>query len=282
MGNKQSNKYLIPYKGGTIACDRVTSILGATKASAGLANWYGQEERKGIQAMAARGDIDAIMRLPLTIPDDFFGSRARNVKADSGTGIHALINCDATGEKLPDDLVLTQLDWERYRLWEVLKEQHDIEYVDSELRVYSPNLLVAGTMDLSVLWKGVLWALDTKTGRLKRDAATQVVTYWLLRHETLAIQEGNEALLEEISEAYAHGAVPNIKWPRMGVLHIEEEDLSIYEIDPQIIDQLARNFLFRLQTFRDDQTMRPFRRIYPGPKVLKDGTVKPAIWLRAS
>jgi hypothetical protein len=280
MGNKQSNTYLIPFKGGTIQCDRVTSILGATKASAGLANWYGVEERKGLQAMVVNGQD--ILSLPLDNPDDFFGSRVRDMKADSGTGIHALINCDATGEKLPDDIVLTPKDWERYKFWEDLKEREGIEYVDSELRVYSPNLLVAGTMDLSVLWKGVLWALDTKTGRLKRDAATQVVCYWMLRHETMAIQEGNEALLEEIAEAYAHGAVPNIKWPRMGVLHIEEDGVEIYEIDPALADQLARNFLFRLQIFRDDQTIRPFRRIYPGPKVLKNGTVKPAIWLRAS
>lgn len=298
MGKGQSNKYVLQHNGQTIDCDRVTAVLGATKASAGLALWYGREERKAWteaitsripsvnaapnQVALALGEIENWIRLLTDDDDDLFASRKRDEAADSGTGIHALIYADATDTKIPDDLVLTEDDWRRYKMWEDFKEKEGIEYVDSELRVYSPNLLVAGTMDLSVLWKGILWGLDTKTGALRRDAATQMVTYWLLRHETLAILDGNQAVLDEIADAYAHGQIPNIKWPRLGVNAVGDDGIEIYEIDPRECDRLARNFLFRLQVFRDDQTLRPFRRIHPGPKLLKSGEFKEVKWLRAS
>jgi hypothetical protein len=283
MGKGQSNKYILNHNGSTIECDRVTAVLGATKASAGLALWYGREERKGIQDILARGaDPQAVLTLPTDDDDDLFASRRRDESADSGTGIHALIYCDATDTKLPDDLVLTEDDWRRYKMWEDFKNQEGIEYVDSELRVFSPNLMVAGTMDLSVLWRGVLWGLDTKTGALRRDAATQMVTYWMLRYETLAIADGNQKVLDEIADAYAHGNIPIIPWPRLGVNAVGDDGIEIYEIDPKEYDRLARNFLFRLQVFRDDQTLRPFRRLHPQPKLKKDGTYPEVKWLRAS
>lgn len=303
MGKGQSNKYLIDHQGTTLECDRVTAVLGATKASAGLALWYGQEEREAWkQAICER--LPAVDASPATFAlavgaienwvgslkykgdkddeDDLFASRLRDEAADSGTGIHALIYCDATGTKLAEDLVLTEDDWRRYMLWQDFKVKEGIEYVDSELRVYSASLLVAGTMDLSVMWKGVLWGLDTKTGSLRRDAATQMVCYWLLRDETLARNAENKERLAEIEDAYAHGTIPAMQWPRLGVNHIGDDRIEIYEIDPKQCDRLARNFLFRLQIFRDDQTLRPFRRLYPPPRLLKSGEFQEAKWLRAS
>lgn len=294
----KENKYTISHNGQILECDRVTSILGATKASAGLALWYGREERKAWkEAITSRipaldtpssglalalGDIENWIGRLADDDDDLFASRKRDESADSGTGIHALIYADATDTKFPEDLVLTEEDWRRYKMWEDFKNKEGIEYVDSELRVYSPNLLVAGTMDLSVLWKGVLWGLDTKTGALRRDAATQMVTYWLLRYETHAIAEGNQKVLDEIADAYAHGQIPNIPWPKLGVNAVGDDGIEIYEIDPREYDRLARNFLFRLQIFRDDQVLRPFRRLYPAPKLLKSGEFKEVKWLRAA
>lgn len=293
------DKYLLSYKGDMLSCDRVTTILGATKGSGGLSTWYGREERKGIQNILRmfsapvactnvetwwadnKRVLDEILNLPID-DDDLFASRIRDSKADSGTNIHKLINIDATGEKLPADVVITADEWRRFMYWDKFRRDEGIEYVDSEMRVYSPNLLVAGTLDLTFNWKGVFWLGDTKTGRLKRDAAVQSVIYWLLRCETLAIKYNDEKTIAQFAFAYKNGLLPIVTWPRFGIVHIEEAGVEFYEVDPSLPEALARNFLYRLHLYRQDQTMRPFRRLYPAPRILKNGTSKPAGWLRSS
>jgi len=300
LNGADTDKYLLPYKGDMLSCDRVTTILGATKGSGGLAQWYGREERKAIQEIVSwlptvsmlkederqfaevEGIRTAVLSLPTDDDDDLFASRIRDSKADSGTNIHTLINIDATGQKLPADVVITEDEWRRFTYWDKFRRDEGIEYVDSEMRVYSPNLLVAGTLDLTFKWKEVFWLGDTKTGRLKRDAAVQSVIYWLLRQETLAIQTGDVDTQMRFARDYKLGIVPEVEWPRFGIVHIEDERVEFYEVDPKLPNALARNFMYRLYLYRQDQVMRPFRRLHPAPRVLKDGTSKQNIWLRAS
>lgn len=299
MGNNQSDVRLIPHNGEVLECNRVTSVLGATKASAGLSTWYGKEERKGIQAIATWLPTEAMLledprqfkgveeirtaicSLTLDDDDDLFASRKRDDKAGAGTTIHELINLDALRVKAPANFQCTEDEWRRFMLWDTLRLEKEIEYVESEKTVYSPNLLVSGSLDLIVRWNGRLWLLDTKTGKLRRDAATQAAIYWVLRMETKAIEEKDLAAQEAFRLAYSQGTLPKLDWPSLGVLHIDDDKIEIYEIDPALHEDLAKNFLYRLQIFRQDKTLRPFRRLYPEPKVFKNGKTQEVKWLRA-
>jgi hypothetical protein len=291
MGKDQTNTYLIPYKGGTLECDRVTGVLGATKASAGLSDWYAREERAGIiRHIKAGGAVSEIENRTQVVEGKvvpwYFAEEIRDAKAHTGTVIHHLIHQHATGESLPADMVPTADEIRRFEMWKKLMVSEGIVYASSELRRYSSVLLVAGTLDLKVSWRGRLWILDTKTGRLKRDAAVQAATYTVLDAETSLFEAEDWPGLEKFQAAYKRGEVPQFEWPSLGVLHIEDDSVELYEIDPKLNEMLVRNFLYRLQIFRDDQQMRPFRRVWQADKVDKKGNVKPFEpsdkWLRAS
>lgn len=295
---EQSDKYLLPFNNQTIECDRVTNVLGATKGSGGLATWYGREERKAWKEAvlsaappekaipaafgSAWGQLEHFVNSLTDDDDDLFASRKRDNAGDAGSNLHALISHDAKGTQVTEHEWYTWADVEKFHMWDKFRRENGIEYVDSEKRVYSPNLMVAGTLDVTFMWKGVMWLGDFKTGTLRRDAAVQMVTYWVLREETLAIENKVLDRQREFTEAYAQGGLPVIEWPRFGIIHIDDDGLEFYEVDLKLPDLLARNFLYRLQAYRDDQILRPFRRMYPPPKILKNGTVKEPIWLRAS
>ncbi len=284
--SKQADTYKLEYNGSIIECDRVTNVLGGTKGSAGLAEWNAKEERAGILRILGKHSKieDAIAEIDARLiqNDDgkmvpwYFADELRDTAADNGNTVHHMVHRDATGEPLPATDVITPVAEQKFGHFLALKKATGFKYVESEKRVFSPELGVAGTLDLFVEWSNEEWLMDTKTGRLKRDAATQSITYAVLRAQTKAIEDGDVATLTEIQRAHREGRVPNIKWPRIGVLHLEEDGAEIYEIDPTLFVPLFRNFLFRLQAFRDDQTMRPFKRVWP----LKDG--KESKYLRAS
>lgn len=235
--------YEIVHEGKTLVCDRVTNVLKATKSSQGLINWYGK-----------LGTIEA--------------EKVRDSTADVGKATHALIEQDLTGRKPGPDIAITQAAVRRFGHYLDWKAAHKVEpvpgYQCAEHTVYSPDLLVAGTLDLHLIVDGDEWIWDTKTGSaVRRDFADQVAIYTIFAREGRARALQDLPTLKMFKESYAACKAPAIVWPRMGILHITADGLCSWELNPDEREFYVEDFLHRLKSYRHDQTVRPFRRVWP-------------------
>jgi len=242
--SNDENIYEIPYEGKILVCDRVTRILGATKSNVSLLRHYGD---LGTDA----------------------AEKNRDEKSNLGKAVHALIEQHLTGKQPDPDLPCSSSSAiRRFSHWLDWYEKHKITvapgYRCAEHTVFSVYGLVAGTLDLHLLMAQVETIYDTKTGKyMKRDFAQQVAIYALMEREGRARATGDTAALEMFRKFWELLEPPRIDWPKMGVLHIPAEALTEWQINPDEAVEYAMDFARRTKSFRFDQTMRPFRRVWP-------------------
>lgn len=242
--SNDDNVYLIPHEGRILICDRVTRVLGATKSNASLLKHYGD---LGTDA----------------------AEKHRDETSTLGKAVHALIEQHLTGKAPDPDLPTgSAAALRRFGYFLNWMEAHRVQvapgYRCAEHTVFSAFALVAGTLDLHLLINAEEWVLDTKTGRsLKRDFAQQVAVYTVMEREGRARTSGDAAALERFQRFWEHLEAPPIEWPKLGILHIPAEGCFAWQINPAEAAACAVDFARRLKSFRHDEGIRPFRRVWP-------------------
>lgn len=245
--------------------DRVTTILRATQSSDGLLNWMAKLERQKCLSIVVEAPDKQAALENLRSLDRYEGTQVKEEKADLGSQVHTLIE-ELYTQKKPAMEITNEAKrrFDSYLQWTT---RRGFKAVASERTVYSPLLEVAGTLDLEGDINGQTFILDVKTGALRRNAAVQLAAYALLRSEMRALDD--PAVHAEFERAYMDFKAPwpFLKdYPALSVLHIPEDGLMEYEVDPKEVEHLVLDFLWRLHSFKLDKEIKPFRRIYPVPQ----------------
>lgn len=90
-----------------------------------------------------------------------------------------------------------QLDWNTVdpailpyvKCWEKFVKDNSVEIIQNEVKVYSSVLLVAGTIDRVVLYRGKPWYLDIKSGqKIAPETKLQLAGYQIIGNEYLNIK----------------------------------------------------------------------------------------------
>ncbi len=268
--------YVIPINGVPTELDRVTHVLGATKAKDGLNAWYSIEERKKLDGILEASATIQEARTKIAALRAHAAEEIRDEKADLGKQVHALMERYLTEKLLgpmkvhniPQELVITGEAVKRFNHFLTWEKAHKVElvpgYEPSEHTVHSEILLVAGTLDLHLIIDDVEKIVDLKTGKnIYRDGAIQDTMYALMELEGRARRAGNEEAIVMFEQFYNSLDCPPIDWPGLSILHIPEDGCFEYEINPVEAESYVRCFLARLRAFRCDSVSKPFRRIWP-------------------
>jgi hypothetical protein len=194
-----------------------TTIIGRFKDSGGLIWWAWDLGMKG---------------------EDY--KQVRDKAADAGSGTHAMVEADASGNDPEKALELfhedirasARMGFDAYREW---KGTSKIEIVEQEMQLVSEEYKFGGTPDAIGYCNGKLSLLDWKTGAIYPDHLIQVAAYRQLWHENRPDDQLESFHLvrfnrdtAEFSHKMFNAASVDTGWEQFKLLR------QAYELDKQI------------------------------------------------
>ena len=171
-----------------------TTILGVM-AKPALIQWAANQAIEHIKKTASHRKeettyewVEEVYSVPERLLEEARTAHAkfRDKRASEGTDLHSIVEsyikrCIEAGGK-PQELTPDESDIEKFHLWAV---DNEIEFIESEVKLYSKKLFVAGTADFMFKKDGKLFVGDIKNKKkiYGREPFFQCAGYSIMRSE---------------------------------------------------------------------------------------------------
>lgn len=218
----------------------VTTLLGNGLPKKALMYWSARsvaewvaDNPEGVESLRAMGRgpmVQALKEVPW---------QKRDTAAARGTEVHALAERIVHGEQVdvPEHLAGYVQGYVRWL------DSTDLNPMWTERPVANRQWRYAGTFDLIATMRGQAWLLDVKTASgVYGDNALQLAAY--ANAEFLLDPDGVEIPMPAID--------------RVGVLHVQDGETSLWTVDPRAAETAWRDFLHAAWTANAQDRMKTY------------------------